>query len=118
VRRPVVCGLSDQLPPARGNDEERGVEVDHSTLNRLVLKYVPLPPCCMNRSLVASPLSPRVSRDPDGGRHAERRHPVEHVAANFCLGPLIGQSSGAKSPAENGHVAIHCGFDQAAAIVA
>ena len=69
------------------------------------------PPWCMNRSLVASPVLPRVSADPDGRRHAERRHPVEHVAANLCLGPLIGQSPAAKPPADNGLVAIHCGFD-------
>jgi len=37
-----TCGLSDQLSAARGNEEERGVEVDHSTLNRWVVKYVPL----------------------------------------------------------------------------
>jgi nucleoside-diphosphate-sugar epimerase len=76
------------------------------------------PPWCMYRSLVASPVLPRVSADPDGGRHAERRHPVEHVAANFCLGPLIEQSPGAKPPADDGLVAIHCGFDQAPPIVA
>jgi hypothetical protein len=48
----------------------------------------------MNGSLVASPHSPRVSADSGGDRHSERRHPVEHVAANLCLGPLIGQSPG------------------------
>ena len=71
----------------------------------------------VNRSLVASPVLPRVSADPDGGRHAERGHPVEHVADNLCLGLLIGQSSGVKPPADDGLVAIHCGFDQARAIV-
>jgi len=40
--RPVVCGLSDQLPPARGNDARTGRGVDHSTLNRCARKYVPL----------------------------------------------------------------------------
>jgi putative transposase len=39
--RALVCGVSDQLPSDRGNDGERGVEVDHSTLHRWVLKYVP-----------------------------------------------------------------------------
>jgi hypothetical protein len=72
----------------------------------------------MNKSLVAFPVLPRVSADSDGGRHAERRHPVENVAPNFCLSPLIGQSPGVKPPAENGLVAIHYGFDRAAAIVA
>ena len=38
----LVRGVSDQLPPARGDDEERGVEVDDSSLNRWVLEYVPL----------------------------------------------------------------------------
>ncbi len=76
------------------------------------------PPWCMNRSLIVSPVLPRVSADPDGGRHAERGHPVEHVAANLCLGLLIGQSPAVKPPADNGLVAIHCGFDQAPAIVA
>jgi hypothetical protein len=72
----------------------------------------------MNRSLIVSPVLPHLSADPDGGRHTERGHPVEHVAANLCLGPLIGQSPGVKPPADNGLVAIHCGFDQAPAIVA
>jgi hypothetical protein len=72
----------------------------------------------MNRSLVASPVLLRVFADPDGGRHVEGRHPVEHVAANLCLGVLIGQSPGVKPPVDNGLVAIHCGFDQAPAIVA
>ena len=72
----------------------------------------------MNGLLVAYPHSPRVSAHSDGGRHAEHRHPVEHVADNFCLGPLIGQSPGAKGPADNGLVAIYCGFDQALAILA
>ena len=67
----------------------------------------------MNRSLVASPLSPRVSADPDGGRHAERRHPVEHVAPNFCLGALIGQSPGVKPPSNDALVAEHRGFNEA-----
>ena len=58
-------------------------------------------------SLVAYPHSPRVSADSDGGRYAEGRHLVEQFAANFCLGPLIRQSRGAKSPAGLGatHVA-------------
>ena len=77
-----------------------------------------LSPWYMNRSLVTSLLSPRVSADPDGGRHSERRHPVEHVAANIWLGPLIRQSPGTKPPADNGLVATHCGFGQAPAIVA
>jgi putative transposase len=41
VGRPLVCGLPAQLPPARGNDGRACVEVDHSTLNRWVVKYVP-----------------------------------------------------------------------------
>src|ERR1700683_1638847 len=39
---PLVCGVPGQLPPDRGDDGEHGVEVDHATLNRWVLKYVPL----------------------------------------------------------------------------
>ena len=33
------------------------------------------------------PLSACVSADPGGDRHAETRHPVEHVAPDFRLGP-------------------------------
>ena len=40
--RALVCGVSDQLPPVEEMMEERGVEVDHSSLNRWVIKYVPL----------------------------------------------------------------------------
>jgi hypothetical protein len=35
-------------------------------------------------------LSACVSADPGGDRHAETCHPVEHVAPDFCFGPLIG----------------------------
>ena len=73
---------------------------------------------CINGSLVAYPHSSRVSADPDGGRQPLYRHPVEHVAPNFCLGPLIGQSPVVKPPADNGRVAIHCVFDQVPEIVA
>ena len=39
--RTLVCGVSDQLWLDRGNDDEHFVEVDRSTLNRWVFKYVP-----------------------------------------------------------------------------
>ena len=58
------------------------------------------------------------SDDPDGDRHAKACHLIENVASNLRLGSLIGQSSGLKTPADDGLVAIHCGFGQAAAIVA
>ena len=65
-----------------------------------------------------SPLPVWVSAGPYGGRHAEMRHPVEHVAPDFRLGPLIGQSPGVQPPADDGLVAIHPRLDQAPAIVA
>ena len=71
----------------------------------------------MDRLLVASPVPARVSADPDGGRHAEPRHPVEHIAPDLCLGLLIGQSSGLKSPTDDGLVAKHRCFNQTPAIV-
>ena len=37
----VVCRVSHLLSAARGDDGERGVAVDHSTLNRWVIKYAP-----------------------------------------------------------------------------
>ena len=57
------------------------------------------------------------SSDPDGRRHAERSQPVEHVASDFRLGPLIGQSPGVKAPADDGLVAKHGGLDQTSSIV-
>jgi NAD(P)-dependent dehydrogenase (short-subunit alcohol dehydrogenase family) len=42
-----------------------------------------------------------MSADPNSGWHAKRRHPVENVASDFCLGPLIGQSPGVKPPADD-----------------
>jgi hypothetical protein len=71
----------------------------------------------MDRLLVASPVPACVSADPGGGRHAEPLHPVEHIAADFCLGLLIGQSSGLKFPADDGLVAKHRGFNQTPAVV-
>jgi hypothetical protein len=54
----------------------------------------------------ASPPSAGMSADPNGGGHAEPRHPVEHVhvAADLCLGPLIGQSPSVKPPSDDGFV--------------
>jgi transposase-like protein len=37
----LVRGVSDQLPAVEEMMQERGVEVDHSSLNRWVLKYTP-----------------------------------------------------------------------------
>ena len=64
------------------------------------------------------PLPASVSPDPSRRRHAECRHPVEHAAPDFRLGPLIGQSPGVKAPADDGLVAKHRGLDQASSIVA
>src|ERR1700716_3320460 len=72
---------------------------------------------CMDRPLVVSPVPARVSVDPGGGRHAEPCHPVEHIGADFCLGLLIGQSSGLKSAADDGLVAKHLGFNQTTSVV-
>jgi hypothetical protein len=72
----------------------------------------------MDRTLVMSPVSGRILLDPDGDRHAERRHSVESVAPDFCLCPLIRQIPGVESPADNGLVAKHGGLDQASSVVA
>jgi transposase-like protein len=42
VGRAVVRGISNQLSSAEEMMQERLVEVDHSTLNQWMLKYVPL----------------------------------------------------------------------------
>src|SRR5690242_16996442 len=73
---------------------------------------------CTNRPRVASPFRSRVSDDPDGDRHAEPCHPVEHVAPDLRLGPLIGQSPGVETPTDDGFVSIHPGLGQAPAVVA
>ena len=41
----------------------------------------------------------------------------EHVAPDFCLGLLIGQSSGLKPPADDGLVAKHRCFNQTPSVV-
>jgi hypothetical protein len=74
---------------------------------------------CVNRPLAApSPLAACVSADSSGGRHTEPCHPVKHVAPDFCLGPLIGQNPGVKTPADDGLVAKHRGLNQTSAIIA
>ena len=45
-------------------------------------------------------------------------HPVEHVAPDFRLGPLIGQNPGVKSSADDGLVAKHRRLNQTPAIIA
>jgi putative transposase len=39
--RTLVCGVSDRYRQIGEMMGERGVEVEHSTLNRWVFKYVP-----------------------------------------------------------------------------
>ena len=40
---PLVRSLSAQLPPLRRNDcQERGICVDHSSINRWAIRFVPL----------------------------------------------------------------------------
>src|SRR5258708_25422000 len=51
--------------------------------------------------------------DANGDRHAEAGHSVEDVAADPCLGLLIGQSPGGKTPADDGLVSVHRGFTEA-----
>jgi len=60
----------------------------------------------------------RGSADSSGGRHAETRHPIEHIASDLCLGPLCRQSAGLKSPTNDGLVPIYRSLDQAPAVVA
>jgi hypothetical protein len=66
---------------------------------------------------MTSPVLTRISRDPNEGRHAEVCHPIENVASNSRLGPLIGQNPGMESPANDRFVAKHRGLNQASSIV-
>jgi hypothetical protein len=75
------------------------------------------PRWCMDRALVTSAVSGRISADPGRDRHAERRHPVENAAPDFGFCPLVRQSPGVESPADDGLVAKHGGLDQAPSIV-
>ena len=56
--------------------------------------------------------------DPEGDRHAEAGHPIEDVAANLRLGPLVGQSPGVETSTDDRLVTEHGGLDEAAAAVA
>ncbi len=55
--------------------------------------------------------------DPNRDWHAEAGHAVQDVAADFRLGPLIGQSPGMKAPTDDGHISIHRRLDQTAPAV-
>src|SRR5271166_5905263 len=68
---------------------------------------------CTNRPAAASAPPGRASADPNGDRHAETRHPIEHVALNLRIGPLLGQNPGLKSAANDGLVPIHRSLNQA-----
>lgn len=57
----------------------------------------------------ASPPSAGMSADPSSGQ-AGMPNPVirvERVAADLCLGPLIGQSPSVKPPSDDGFITIH-----------
>jgi hypothetical protein len=59
----------------------------------------------MNIPPAAFLVSPLGSFDSNRDWHAEAGHPVYDVAADFRLGPLIGQNPGVKSSADDGLVA-------------
>src|SRR4051812_39242395 len=73
---------------------------------------------CMNMVWAASPLQACVLFDTNGDRHAEAGHLVKGVAGDFGFGPLIGQSPGMETPADDGLVAIHRRFDEAPPAIA
>ena len=60
-----------------------------------------------------SPIPACVSADASRDRHAQTCHPVEHVASDFCLDALLGQSPCVKSSADDGLVAKHRRLNQA-----
>jgi hypothetical protein len=99
-------------PLATIQGETEGVHVDILSLKRTEAR------CCMNRLTAASSSRRRVSNDPNGDRHTEARHPVEGIAPDLRLSPLIAQSPSVKTPTDDRLVSRHCGFGQAAAIVA
>jgi hypothetical protein len=90
---------------------------DAKAARRMLAIALVLARCCMNR-LTAASSRRRVSNDPNGDRHTERRHPVEGIASDLRFGSLIAQSPSVKTPTDDGFVSRHCGFSQAAAIVA
>jgi len=59
---------------------------------------------CRNTNSALFLPQPVILLDPNGDRHTETRHAVEDVAADLCLGLLIGQSPGVKTPAEDGFI--------------
>lgn len=82
-------------------------------LNRFIRND--LPGCwCANSLLAVFFPSSLGSLDANGNWHTEARHPVEDIASDLCLGPLIGQSPGVKTTADDGLVSILRRFDQAA----
>jgi hypothetical protein len=56
--------------------------------------------------------------DPNRDWHTETCHPVDDVACDLRLGPLIGQNPSVETPANDGLVAMHRGFNQAPTAVA
>src|SRR5260370_34647545 len=72
----------------------------------------------MDRSTKMSSARVRGLANPEGDRHAEGSHPVEDVASELRLRPLIWQNAGVKLPADDCFVPIHRGLDQAPAVVA
>jgi hypothetical protein len=72
-----------------------------------------------NRSAVVFPHSRFACQRIQGeDRHAETCHPIGHIASDFCLGPLIGQSPCVKSSADDGLVAKHRRLNQTPATMA
>jgi acyl-CoA reductase-like NAD-dependent aldehyde dehydrogenase len=78
-----------------GQDHKRG---DVKNLMTVGTKPNPVQSALVHESLPAAPVHLGwESADSNRGRHAEICHPIEHVASDPCLGPLIGQSPGLKS---------------------
>ena len=123
------CAISD-CPLVRTHRGSANCDVDHFwrgsnpgytwgprwCMNQVFMTS-PVPRWCMeNWRRAPTPLVPDLF-GADGDRHAEARHPIENVASDSRLGPLIGQSAGVESSSNDGLVAEHRSLDQASSIV-
>jgi len=57
------------------------------------------------------------SPPPNGDRHTQTCHSIEHIASDLRLGAVTEQTPSAKSSTDDGLVAVHCCLDQAPSIV-
>jgi hypothetical protein len=106
--------FSDQVPSLSHGRIARRTGGRTAAVNCIMLLINSMSSKPMSLRLVARD----VLNDLDGDWHAEPGHPVENVPRGLRVGTLSSQTPSLQTPADDGRVSTHSGFNQASPAVA